>query len=73
MRKPFVLNARLNELHKSEQDKYMARKLETAKPLVNSRCPESFIFYNTKFHRFGPRENLGMLLIIFNYINLTNL
>ena len=73
MRKPFVLNARLNELHKSKQDKYMARKLEKAKNLVNLRCPESFIFYNTKFHRFGPRENLGMLLIIFNYINLTNL
>jgi hypothetical protein len=38
----------------------MARKLETAKPLVNSRCPESFIFYNTKFHRFGAKENIGM-------------
>ncbi len=60
MRKPFVLNARLNEMYKSEQDKYMARKLESAKPLVNSRCPESFIFYNTKFHKFGPKESLCM-------------
>ena len=60
MRKPFILNARLNELYKSEQDKYMAKKLENAKPLVNSRCPESFSFYRNEFHRFGPRENLGM-------------
>ena len=47
MRKPFILNMHLNELHKSEQDKYMARKLENAKPLVNARCPESIIFYKT--------------------------
>jgi len=48
----------LNELHKSEQDKYMAKKLEAAKPLVKTRCPESFIFYNTIFHKPGPKYNL---------------
>jgi hypothetical protein len=58
MRKPFILNPKLNEKHKSEQDQYMARKLLTAKPLVNSKCPESFQFYNTKFHKYGPKENI---------------
>ena len=68
MRKPFVLNARLNELYKSEQDKYMARKLESAKPLVNSRCPESFVFY-ANFHRFGYKDNKSMLFIyLYNLI-----
>ena len=28
MRKPFVLNTRLNEIYKSEQNKYMAKKLK---------------------------------------------
>jgi hypothetical protein len=45
---------RLNELYKSEQDRYMAKKLETVKASVNSRCPESFIFYNSNFHRPTP-------------------
>ena len=56
MRKPFVLNIRLNELHKSKQDQYMAKKLECAKPLVNSKCPESFNFYKN-FHRFSYKDS----------------
>ena len=44
MHKPFILNMRLNELYKSEQDRYMAKKLETVKASVNSRCPESLYF-----------------------------
>ena len=58
MRKPFISNLHLNELHKSEQNKYMAKKLETAKPLVKTHCPESFIFYRTNFHREGPKYSL---------------
>lgn len=54
MHKPFILNMRLNELYKNEQDRYMAKKLETVKASVNSRCPESFIFYNSNFHRPTP-------------------
>jgi hypothetical protein len=37
----------------------MARKLENAKPLVKTHCPESFIFYNTNFHRVGPQYSLS--------------
>jgi hypothetical protein len=49
----------LNELHKSEQDKYMAKKLESAKPLVKTRCPESFQFYKSSFHKPGPKYSLS--------------
>ena len=51
MRRPFIANMHLNELHKSEQDKYMAKKLGNAKPLVNAKCPESFTFYKLSFGR----------------------
>ena len=60
---PFILNLRLNQLYKSEQDRYMAKKLESVKASVNSRCPESFIFYNSNFHRPTPKFS------ICNFIN----
>ena len=58
MHRPLILNIRLNALYKSEQDKYMAKKLDNIKASVNSCCPESFIFYNTKFHRPFPKFNI---------------
>ena len=58
MQRQFILNLRLNELYKSEQDKIMARKLENVKAQVNSSCPESFIFYNTNFHRPTPKFSI---------------
>ena len=59
MQKPFVLNFRLHALYKSEQDKYMAKKLENIKASINSSCPESFIFFNSNnFRRPGPKFNI---------------
>ena len=69
MRKPFVVNARLNEIYKSEQDKYMARRLGNAKSLVNSKCPESFNFYKNNFHKFGLKESKCMYLYIILHHN----
>ena len=66
MRKPFIPNMHLNERHKTEQDKYMAKKLEMAKPLIKTRCPESFIFYNTTFRKGGPQTSIRNF--IFNII-----
>lgn len=68
MRQPFVLNRRLNELYKREQNQYMANKLERAKPLVNIKCPESFTFYKRKFHK-SPKENIGnkYFFLIYKY------
>jgi hypothetical protein len=57
MRKPFVLNTRLNEIYNSEQNKYMAKKLENAKSIVNSKCPESFLFYKYNFFKFGQKDS----------------
>lgn len=60
MRKYFALNpGKLNQKYKSEQNMYLAKKLEEAKPLVNIKCPESFIFYKTKFHKHKVRNNLS--------------
>lgn len=57
MRKPFVLNARLNEIYKSEQNRYMAKRLGNVKPLINSKCPESFSFYKNNFFKYGHKDN----------------
>ena len=54
------MNARLNELYKNEQNKYMAYKLENARPRVNIRCPESYLFYKNQFHKKGAKDNLGI-------------
>lgn len=58
MRKPFILNPRLNEIYKSEQNKYMATRLEKAKPLVKIDCPESFLFYKKQFHKPASKESI---------------
>ena len=63
MHRPLILNFRLNELYKSEQDRYMAKKLESVKASVNSRCPESFIFYNSNFHRPTPKFSMCNYII----------
>ncbi len=62
MKRPFILNMRLNELYKSEQDKIMAKKLDNVKAIINSSCPESFIFYNSNFHRPTPKFNLCKII-----------
>lgn len=59
MKKPFVLNSRLNEIYRREQNQYMLRKLNKAKASVNSKCPESFNFYKNKFKKYQIRENLS--------------
>ena len=59
MQKPFVFNIRLNALYKSEQDKYMAKKLENIKASINSSCPESFIFFNSNnFRKPTPKFSI---------------
>ena len=59
MRKPFILNARLNDLYKSEQNKYMAKRLENIRASINSSCPESFIFFNSNnFRKPTPKFSI---------------
>jgi hypothetical protein len=41
-----------------EQNKYLKMKLCHAKPIVNSNCPESFIFSKSKFNKINCRNNI---------------
>ena len=58
MKRPFVLNARLNEIQRREQNQYMLRKLTKAKPIINTHCPESFNFYKKTFRKSQPKANI---------------
>lgn len=49
MKKPLILNKRLEERNKKDQNNYLINKLRQAKPLVNMKCPESYIFYHKYF------------------------
>lgn len=57
MKRPMILNKKLEEMNKKDQNNYMINKLRQAKALVNVKCPESYIFYQTIFHR-KKRENI---------------
>ena len=59
MRKPFVLNAKLNEIQRREQNHYMMKKLGNAKPIVNSNCPESYNFFKNNFRKNNTKGNLS--------------
>ena len=59
MRRPYVLNVKLNEIQRREQNHYMVRKLGKAKPIVNSNCPESYNFYKNTFRKNNTNLNLS--------------
>lgn len=59
MKRQFVLNTKLNEIYRREQNQYMLKKLNKVKASVNSKCPESYNFYKKTFKKFQPRENLS--------------
>ena len=56
MQKPLILNEILYRKHFQEQNKYLKMKLCNAKPIVNSNCPESFIFSKNKFNKINIRN-----------------
>ena len=64
MKRPFILNERLNAIYKYEQNLYLHNKLKNAKPSIRINCPESFKFYKKTFGKCN-KENLSKL-IIFN-------
>ena len=49
MKRPMILNKKLEEMNKKDQNNYMINKLRQAKALVNVKCPESYIFYHKYF------------------------
>ena len=58
MQKPLILNEILHRKYFQEQNKYLKMKLCNAKPIVNSNCPESFIFSKSKFNKINYRNNI---------------
>jgi hypothetical protein len=49
MRKAPILNPKVEEFFKKKLQQNLISKIKNMKPLVKSDCPESFIFYKTKF------------------------
>ena len=63
MKRPFILNERLNKIYKHEQNLYLHNKLKNAKPTLKIHCPESFKFYKKTFGKCN-KESLSK----FNHI-----
>ena len=61
MQKPLILNEILFRKYCEEQNKYLKTKLKKVKPIVNSNCPESFIFFKNKYQR----NNICMSISLF--------
>ena len=49
MQKQYILNRKLNNMHKNEQNKLLSLKIQRAKSLLDLNCPESFTFFKTQF------------------------
>ena len=56
MKRMKILNMKIEEKCQKEQNIYLFNKLKTAKPLVNIKCPESYTFYKTIFHKNGAQN-----------------
>ena len=49
MQKQYILNRRLNNRHKEEQNNLLSLKIQKAKSSLDLKCPESFTFFKTQF------------------------
>ena len=58
MKKMKILNLKIEKKCQNEQNKYLYNKLKAAKPIVNIKCPESYIFYKTVFQKKGIFKNI---------------
>ena len=56
MQKQYILNRKLNKIHKNEQNQLLSLKIKRAKSYIDLNCPESFTFFKTKF-REGLSRN----------------
>lgn len=67
LRRYYAMDAgKTNQKYRRDQDEYMAKKLGTAKPTINIKTPESYVFYKTKFKKYKNKDtlcNLNFLLI----------
>ena len=57
MQKPIVFNRHLNKKWGEKENDIMISKLIKAKPTIDVRCPESFVFYKTQFRKSQVNSN----------------
>jgi hypothetical protein len=50
----------LKELERYKQNYYMAIKLSKIKPIINLKCPESYLFYKNNFNRNMPNSSISI-------------
>jgi len=50
----------LKQLEHYKQNYYMAIKLSKVKPIIDLKCPESYIFYKNNFNRNLPNNNISI-------------
>ena len=59
MKRPNILNQKIEQILRTKQNHNLLSKLKSMKPLVDIHCPESFVFYKTSFHSYKTQPNTG--------------
>ena len=59
MKKPTILNPKIEKIFRKKQNDNLFTKLKTIKPQVDIQCPESFLFYKSSFHSYKTQPSTG--------------
>ena len=59
MKKKSYPDGILNELLRVKQNNYLADRLKLAKPVINSRCPETFGIFRKNIPKSHEKGNLS--------------
>ena len=68
MQKQYILNRRLNNRHKKEQNELLSLKIQRAKSSLDLKCPESFTFFQTQFKEGLTKNKCIYILFNISYI-----
>ena len=65
MKRIKILNKRIEKYFQKKNDQDLMTKLKTIKPVVNIKCPESYIFYKTQFlsYQTEPRKTKKLAVV----------
>ena len=68
MKRIKILNKRIEKYFQKKNDQDLMTKLKTIKPVVNIKCPESYIFYKTQFlsYQTEPRKTQKLAVVNIN-------
>ena len=69
MQKPLVLNLILSKLFNNKEREYLKTKIRRIKPIVDSKCPESFYYLQNKFSKTQKNNWNGTKINITPKIN----